>query len=136
MSAEKLTIDVSGGDGGDGQDGGSGLDGEKGIDGDLEEIEQRLEKCLVHYDQEEDIYERVVWCYFLYVSLGSAGTMGGNAGSGGLGGSKGKVGQVEFLNLKLPATNIVDQNSKAGTKGKDGISGRGGQNGIICKGVY
>ncbi|KAM3128150.1 hypothetical protein pb186bvf_019749 [Paramecium bursaria] len=133
FSIEKLIIDISGGDGGNGQDGGDGLNGNDGENGKAEEVEQRLKECEVEVQQQQ--YHIVDIFHYYYLSSGKPGGIGGDSGCGGIGGQSGAKGVVHFHYLQAINQIIID-NSKIGLNGKNGKPGSGGQNGLDYVGLY
>nr|CAG8514099.1 12282_t:CDS:2 [Entrophospora candida] len=145
FNLSSLTIDVSGGDGGQGQDGGNGGNGLDGSDIGKEIVESRDESALV---SRKKVIENLIvkGMKFLFTfndkftetyESYDPGHKGGNGGQGGKGGFEGKPGFVvidsPFQLSDAPA--ISKAGSKKGVNGTGGEPGKGGENVKYC-GVY
>ncbi|CAJ0909811.1 9169_t:CDS:2, partial [Entrophospora sp. SA101] len=145
FNLSSLTIDVSGGDGGQGQDGGNGGNGLDGSDIGKEIVESRDESALV---SRKKVMENLIvkGMKFLFTfndkftetyESYDPGHKGGNGGQGGKGGFEGKPGLVvidsPFQLSDAPA--ISKAGSKKGVNGTGGEPGKGGENVKYC-GVY
>ncbi|KAM3146071.1 hypothetical protein pb186bvf_001728 [Paramecium bursaria] len=149
-----LIIDVSGGNGSDGQNGGDGQDGENGKDADprpvneknqayrvdllekivedkdIENIEQQMLYKKQFHEQKQQIEKSQSnslnkFTIVFLENKGTPGDKGGNSGAGGIGGLKGLKGQQ-----------LIDQDGSEGTKGIDGRPGKGGLKGKSYKRAY
>nr|CAG8539249.1 1477_t:CDS:2 [Entrophospora candida] len=145
FNLSSLTIDVSGGDGGQGQDGGNGGNGLDGSDIGKEIVESRDESALV---SRKKVTGNIILSGMkflltfnnifteIYESC-DKGHEGGNGGKGGKGGFEGKPGFViidsPFLLSETPT--ISKAGSKKGENGTGGEPGKGGKNVKYC-GVY
>ncbi|CAG8786622.1 29223_t:CDS:2 [Gigaspora margarita] len=160
FNLSSLTINVSGGDGGQGQDGGNGANGLDGNNFGEEFVKNKeysalmsREKVKIFPSDEEKarFLDKVIKCaekcakfvitfndkheetyeYF------NPGQKGGNGGRGGIGGFGGKPGIVLFdSSSKLLETPIIFKESERGINGKGGKPGLGGKHGQKYRGVY
>ncbi|CAG8513130.1 11420_t:CDS:1 [Cetraspora pellucida] len=154
-----LTINVSGGDGGQGQDGGNGADGFDGSDCGEDFVKNKEDSALISrekvnlnlFSHEEEALDKVIRCTEKVVKLVltvndkheeiyeyfDPGQKGGDGGRGGIGGIGGKHGFVVLNSscklLKNP--NILEE-SRRGSNGKGGRPGLGGKHGRKYRGVY
>ncbi|CAG8506914.1 7934_t:CDS:1 [Cetraspora pellucida] len=154
-----LTIDVSGGDGGQGQDGGNGADGFDGSDCGEEFVKNKDDSALISrekvklnlFSDKEEALDKVIRCTEKVVKLVltvndkheeiyeyfDPGQKGGDGGRGGIGGIGGKHGFVVLNSSSklLENPNILEE-SRRGLNGKGGSPGLGGKNGRKYRGVY
>ncbi|CAG8755657.1 1664_t:CDS:1, partial [Racocetra persica] len=158
LNISSLTINVSGGDGGQGQDGGNGADGLDGTDCGEDYVKNKddsalisREKVKVNLFSEEEALDKAKRCTEKLIKLVltvndkheevyeyfDPGKKGGNGGRGGIGGIGGKPGTVEFNNSsKLLKNLIIIKESKRGVNGEGGKPGLGGKNGQKYRGIY
>ncbi|KAM3146064.1 hypothetical protein pb186bvf_001721 [Paramecium bursaria] len=130
IDVHKLTINVSGGNGGKGQEGGDGIKGKNGNDGEkINDLNRKKHKILEQRELQQSVLENYGTfsnTYLrIYKSNGSPGLEGGNAGAGGLGGVGGKAGTIK-IGQQLLIKKII-QDGEFGPNGQDGIPGEGGQ---------
>lgn len=132
-NSKNLTIEISGGKGGNGQDGGNGRDG---TDGKIEDVLNRVKGTLystssyeanLEAEQQPSAYRKV------YRS-GGQGEKGGNAGAGGIGGYAGLVFLYTLEGKKV--TSNIKIRAMLGASGRPGIPGKGGKHGKVFEGVY
>ena len=148
---DKLTIDVSGGDGGSGEDGGDGAKGMDGEDGNIEEVKGRdtqfcvKRKKYTFKDKDKAGKVETVFKAFLtfngqmletYRSSGKPPAKGGDAGCGGVGGLGGNAGKVSLINLKGDSISVQNCTGRCGVNGSAGEPGMGGKYGTVYEGVY
>ncbi|MBL9029258.1 MAG: hypothetical protein JNK42_02155 [Caedimonas sp.] len=145
-----LTVDVSGGNGGQGQSGGDGAKGRDGEEGNLVDVQERKEENLfsrkkIKAEKVKDYVEKGVKFFLTFndkfkevYKSGTSGEKGGNAGQGGIGGLGGKSGSV-FIDSQLPENENPDITQKDGPRGSNGQAGTpgvGGKHGRQYRGVY
>nr|CAG8507001.1 14005_t:CDS:2 [Entrophospora candida] len=145
FNLSSLTIDVSGGDGGQGQDGGNGGNGLDGSHIGKEIVESRDKSAL---DSRIKVIEDIIVKGFKFLFTFNnifketfvsydPGHKGGNGGQGGEGGFEGNPGFVvidsPFQLSGTPAISKVE--SKKGVNGTGGEPGEGGEN-VKYRGVY
>ncbi len=132
-NSKNLTIEISGGKGGNGQDGGNGREG---TDGKIEDVLNRVKGTLystssyeanLEAEQQPSAYRKV------YRS-GGQGEKGGNAGTGGIGGQPGLVFLYTLEGKKV--TSNIKIRAMLGASGRPGIPGKGGKHGKVFEGVY
>ncbi|KAF0530317.1 50S ribosome-binding GTPase family protein [Gigaspora margarita] len=149
-----LIINVSGGDGGQGQDGGDGAKGFDGADCGVDFIKQKKilalisrEKMHTLSNKESGVVDKAIVCTKFLLTFNDKheetyeyfdpGQKGGNGGRGGIGGIGGNPGSVEFDSpSQLIENPIILKECKRGADGKRGNAGRGGKNGPKYRGVY
>ncbi|CAG8575190.1 13644_t:CDS:1 [Dentiscutata heterogama] len=156
-----LTINVSGGDGCQGQDGGDGAKGFDGIDCGEDFVKNKENSALISREKIRALSSRgnekagvvnkalvctVKFTKFLFTfndkheetyEYFDPGQKGGNGGRGGIGGIGGKPGSVIFDSpSQLLESPIILKESKRGANGKRGNAGHGGKNGPKYRGVY
>jgi hypothetical protein len=152
--SNKLTIDVSGGNGARGQHGGDGAVGEIGMDGNRDKL---IEVVAREQEREEYLIKREKFKFGkkngwgqaghvikalttfndqlleTYRIKGTSGKRGGDSGRGGNGGLGGFAGKIK---LTFNCDNRVCENGNIGIIGNPGNPGRGGRNGLSYEGLY
>ncbi|CAG8769974.1 7319_t:CDS:1 [Cetraspora pellucida] len=157
FNISSLTIDVSGGDGGQGQDGGNGAKGFDGSDCGEVFVKNKNVSALISrkkvnlFSDEGEALDKVIRYTEKIVKLVltvnnkheeiyeffDPGQKGGDGGRGGIGGIGGRPGFVVLnSSYKLLENPNILKESKQGLNGKGGRPGLGGKNGQKYRGVY
>ncbi|CAL8133023.1 unnamed protein product [Orchesella dallaii] len=123
-----LDINVSGGNGGNGQDGGNGQQGINGKDATYEDFLSRG-----GIRPSDLILVPLVYAHQWEIKDGGNGTTGGNGGNGGISGLGGFPGVIKIVQVGiysfLPKTPVEFPKGKNGADGKGGQGGNGGKHG-------
>ncbi len=150
--ASRLTINVGGGNGGNGQSGGKGNDGVHGNPGSSQDVINKA--CTLYERVKVERNFLVAAASFMFTPLnvkyketyisGRKGLPGGNGGRGGRGGYGGHGGLIQINDGVRPhAFDLITEVNQESSRGENGASGRGGrggrhggEKGSMHKGVY